>query len=109
MVLFTARKLHIPMVGFVDDTTVITGGTQHSPIEQLLNRMQHDADLWNQLLWASGGKLELSKCGYHALYNDFTPEGDPKMRVLTSKEIFIPDAQDEPIPIQAKNVSLQVP
>ena len=26
------------------------------------------------------------------------------MRVLTSKEIFIPNAQDEPIPIQAKNV-----
>ena len=26
------------------------------------------------------------------------------MRVLTSKEIFFPDAKDEPIPIQAKNL-----
>ena len=65
--------LHITIVGFVEDTTVITGGTQHSQIEQLLKRVQHDADLWNQLLRASGGKLELSKCGYHIIYYDFTP------------------------------------
>ena len=56
--------LHITIVGFVNDTTAITGGTQHNPIGQLLKQMQHDADLWNRLLWASGGKLELSKCGY---------------------------------------------
>ena len=55
-------------------------------------------------MWASGGKLKLSKCGYHIIYYGFTPEGDPKMRVLTSREIFVPNAQDEPIPIQAKNV-----
>ena len=55
--------LHITIVGFLDNATVITGGTQERPIEQLLKRMHHDADLWNQLLWVSGGKLELSKCG----------------------------------------------
>ena len=66
--------------------------------------MQHGADIWNQLLWASGCKFELSKCGYHILYYDFSPEGDKKMWVLTSKESFIPDAQEEPIPIQAKNI-----
>ena len=31
--------LHITIVGFVDDTTVITGGTQERPIDQLLKRM----------------------------------------------------------------------
>ena len=96
--------LHITIVGFFDDTTVITGGTQQRPIKQLLKWMQHNVDLWNQLLWASGGKLELLKCGYHIVHYDFIPEGDPKMWVLTSKEIFLPDSQDESIPIQANNV-----
>ena len=62
--------LHITIVSFADDTTVITGGTQEQPIEQLLKRMQQDADLWNQLLWASGSKLEVSKCGHHIVYHD---------------------------------------
>ena len=65
--------------------------------------MQQNVDLWNQLLWESEGKLELSKCGYHIVYYDFSAEGNPHMRVLTSKEIIIPDAKEEPIPIQAKN------
>ena len=42
--------LYITIVGFVNNTTVITGGTQEKPIENLLKRMQQDADLWNQLL-----------------------------------------------------------
>mmetsp|Transcript_12780 Transcript_12780/g.26913 ORF Transcript_12780/g.26913 Transcript_12780/m.26913 type:complete len:164 (+) Transcript_12780:105-596(+) len=44
------------------------------------------------LLWASGGKLELSECGYHVVYYDFSPKGNAYMRVLTSKQIIIPDA-----------------
>ena len=31
--------LYITIVGFVDDTAVITGGTQDRPIDQLLKRM----------------------------------------------------------------------
>ena len=96
--------LHITIVGFVDNTTVITDGSQYKPIDQLLKRMQQDADLWNQLLWASGSKLELSKCRYHIVYYDFSEKGDPKMQALTSKEICSPDATDEPVPKQAKNI-----
>ena len=37
--------VHITIVVFVDDTTVITWRTQEQPIEHLLTRMQQDADL----------------------------------------------------------------
>ena len=39
--------------------------------------MQHDSQLWNDLLWTSGGKLELPKCGYHTVYYTFKPDGTP--------------------------------
>jgi hypothetical protein len=58
------------MVGFVDDSTGTVNSfnatTQPSP-EELLNKMTHDAQLWHDLLWCSGGMLELQKCSYHFL------------------------------------------
>jgi hypothetical protein len=52
----------------------------HLPPEALIAMMQHDAQLWSDLLWASGGALELPKCTYHFIYFDFTPTGEPCMR-----------------------------
>ena len=42
--------------------------------------MQLDAQLWNDLLWLSGGLLELSKCSFHHIHFDFAPDGTPMMR-----------------------------
>jgi hypothetical protein len=50
------------MVGFVDDSTCITGGNPNDTLQQLLVKMKDDAQLWHDLLWCSGGRLELSKC-----------------------------------------------
>jgi hypothetical protein len=33
--------------------------------------MQHNAQIWNDLLWSSGGELELSKCTFHHLRFQF--------------------------------------
>ena len=43
--------------------------------------MTHDAQLWYDLLFVSGGKLELPKCGYHLVYFDFDDAGLPQMRI----------------------------
>ena len=51
--------LHMSMVGFVDDSTCLTGGNHQHTVKDMLNRMQSDAQLWNDILWPSGGKLEL--------------------------------------------------
>jgi hypothetical protein len=37
--------------------------------------MQLDPQLWNNLLWLSGGMLELSKCSLHHIHFDFLPDG----------------------------------
>ena len=62
------------MIGFVGDSTgqVNLFHTNIPPTaEMLVQLMQHDAHLWNDLLWASGGDLELQKCSYHVLYWKF--------------------------------------
>ena len=74
------------MVGFVDDSTGVVNdfhATTLPEVEALLQKMQHDAQLWNDLLWCSGGKLELPKCSYHFLYFDFDPDGTPRPRAGT--------------------------
>jgi hypothetical protein len=61
----------LSMVGFVNDSTGqvnnFTANSQPGPA--VLNKfMQYDAQLWSDLLWISGGLLELPKCSYHHLH-----------------------------------------
>eukprot|EP00957_Ditylum_brightwellii_P201968 15327992-Ditylum_brightwellii.AAC.1 len=42
--------------------------------------MQHNAQLWSDLLWLSGSLLELDKCSYHFIYYCFLADGTPIMR-----------------------------
>ena len=71
------------MIGFVDDSTSSVNdffsNTQPDP-EVLVGMMREDAQLWNDLLWSSGGALELPKCSYHYLHYNFTPNGSPILR-----------------------------
>ena len=41
----------------------------------IAEQLQHDAQEWEQLLAATGGKLELSKCFYYILQWKFDEEG----------------------------------
>eukprot|EP00957_Ditylum_brightwellii_P010033 757266-Ditylum_brightwellii.AAC.1 len=74
-------KVHITMVGFVDDTTGQTHTFESNGVapERLIEQMQHDAQLWSDLLWISGGLLELDKCSYHLVYYVFLDDGTPVM------------------------------
>jgi hypothetical protein len=69
------------MVGFVDGSMVqvndFLSNIQPSP-KQLANLIQKDAQLWSNLLWISGGLLELpKKCSYHHLHFYFNSTGKP--------------------------------
>eukprot|EP00957_Ditylum_brightwellii_P127999 9761418-Ditylum_brightwellii.AAC.2 len=69
------------MVGFVDDSTGQTNNlfdNQATP-EELIKLSQQDAQLWSDLLWLSGGLLELDKCSYHLIYYTFLNDGTPVM------------------------------
>jgi hypothetical protein len=71
------------MAGFVDNNAgqVNLFGLPEPPSpEILLACMQHDAQLWADILWESGGNLELPKCSYHFVYWDFLSNGQPNLR-----------------------------
>ena len=84
------------MLSFVDDAKnqVNLFGQQPQPtIPTLLSKMEEDAQLWHDLLWTSGGALELKTYSFHALswfFHDGFPllqGGIPKEKIiLTTKE-----------------------
>ena len=59
------------IIGLVDDTTCSTDADPTASVSDLIKRVQHDAQIWHDLLWCSGGKLETSKCGYHLTHYNF--------------------------------------
>jgi hypothetical protein len=85
------------MVGFVDDST----GTYNNfrpqteiPFETMMINMQTDAQALNDLLWCSGGKLELPKCSYHVLQFKFRPNGTPEPDMTPPKsQLQITDSE----------------
>ena len=54
-------KTIIGMLGFVDDNNISNTGEKHESIEDVIKRTQHDAQLWNDILKATGGTLNLLK------------------------------------------------
>ena len=66
--------------------------------------MKHDAQLWHDLLWASGGKLELEKCGFHLIFYDFDNDGIPSMRKIENLVITLENEKVEDIEIRTKKI-----
>ena len=90
------EEVKITMVGFVDDCTGTCNDFQpqtQADTSTIASRMQHDAQTWNDLLWCTGGKLELPKCSFHTLHFTFLPNGTPKTALVSnSSQIQITDA-----------------
>jgi hypothetical protein len=65
--------------------------------QTLIDSIQHDAQLWSDLLYVSGGKLALHKCSYHFMWYDFEPSGKPKIRLGpfgAAVHLTTPDSDD---------------
>eukprot|EP00957_Ditylum_brightwellii_P032643 2474403-Ditylum_brightwellii.AAC.1 len=63
---------------FVDDNTLMHN-TPHpsTSAEELMENVQHDAELWRRLLWVTGGLLEFLKSSYFLVIWKFTAKGKP--------------------------------
>ena len=92
------------MVGFVDDSTTITGGNKTDTVQDLLKKMQEDAQLWCDLLWCSGGNLELSKCGFHCIHYTFQDDGLPVMKRSAGEDLTVTTPTGEEVKIKGKNI-----
>ena len=98
------NTLRMSIVGFVDDSTVITSDEPGKPVSSLIDRAQQDAQTWNDILFTSGGKLELPKCGFHVIYYEYTEAGIPYMLHSTNRPINLKANDNTQIPIQEKDI-----
>jgi hypothetical protein len=92
------NNCRVSMVGFVDDSNGQVNSFYEDDTKANLQHMVHkakeNATIWSQLLQATGGALELSKCSYHVLYWKFSAQGAPVLCNLKSEipalEVFDP-------------------
>ena len=70
-------KTVIGMLGFVDDNNISNTGGKHESIEDVIKRTQHDAQLWNDILKATGGTLNLLKYFFQVITTAFSQSGAP--------------------------------
>ena len=71
----TLKTLILGMISFVDDCNLSNTGKKYETLQDILNRTQEDAQLWNDLIRASGGALELAKCFYQVIHFEFGKNG----------------------------------
>jgi hypothetical protein len=67
----------IGMLGFVDDNNITSNGEEWETVNDIIIRTQQDAQLWNDLLRATGGALNLDKCFAQVLAFQFRLNGAP--------------------------------
>ena len=65
------------MLGYVDDNNITNNGKDGETVKDVIKRTQHDAQLWNDLLRATGGALNLDKCFAQVLAYTFAINGGP--------------------------------
>jgi hypothetical protein len=91
------ETVKLSMVAFVDDSTGTYNDFQpqtQPPIHEMLPHAQTDCQSWNDLLWCSGGKLELPKCSYHVLRFEFLPNGTPyPKKTADDLQLLVKDAE----------------
>jgi hypothetical protein len=80
---------------FVDNNTSYTNRFLHwihHKIEpsQVVDYLKHDAQVWECLLWMSGGLLKLIKCLYCVMYWQFDAEGKATLAPVASPILPIP-------------------
>jgi exonuclease III len=86
-------EVQLGMTGFVDDcggqvTDHQAGGAPDR--ERLRQKVEHNAQSWTNLLSASGGALELTKCSCHMVQWQFTAQGAP---------VLVPSNSNDPIQV----------
>jgi hypothetical protein len=69
------QEVVVGMVGYVDDNNNNVNGTPSEPIQTIVQRSQNSTQLWNDLIHATGGKLNLEKSFFQVLAYDFTKIG----------------------------------
>jgi hypothetical protein len=73
-----------------------------------MEKVTQDTQLWNNLLYTSGGKLEVSKCSFHPLQFTFAADGTPSVNRDRPPPISIRDSVTQQL-IQVNPLSIYSP
>jgi hypothetical protein len=74
--------------GFVDDTSLFSNTVSITDkVGDLKMSLSKDMNLWAQLLEATGGRLELSKCFYYILSWNFALDGTPYPQTIAEQNL----------------------
>jgi hypothetical protein len=65
------------MLGYVDNNNITSNGKDGEDVQDIIKRTEHDAQLWNDLLRATGGALNLDKFLTQVLDYTFAINGGP--------------------------------
>jgi hypothetical protein len=73
--------------GFVEDTDVVAvnGADEQYAPSKLIRVLQTHTQHWEKLLFASGGKLELTICFFYLLYWQFLADRVPSLMPIAQK------------------------
>ena len=92
------------MLGYVDDNNITNNGKEGETVADVIQRTQHDAQLWNDLLRATGGALNLDKCFTQVLDYQFALNGgpviapaDPDIKIVIQDRLYKQDVVLTPI------------
>jgi len=97
--------LRVGMTGFVDDNNQNTTKRKEESEEDMIARCCEDAQLWHDILWASGGSLEVSKCSYQFLKFEFNDDGTPVSKKGShGPPVVIKDSTGNPMHIKQLSV-----
>ena len=83
-------RVELDMSGFVDDTKGHTNDMDFESslaAETLKTRLEHDAQLWSDLLWVAGGQLEHSKSYFYMMIWEFDDDGTPYLKDCTHERM----------------------
>ena len=97
-----SQAVQLFMTGYVDDCCQRINDFSAFPqptSATMIARMQQDAQWWHDLLWASGGALELPKCSFHLIKSRWTPSGIPFLEPNTANTILSINSSNGPIQV----------
>jgi hypothetical protein len=92
------------MLDFVDDNNITNNGEEWETVQDIITRTQHDAQLWNDLLRATGEALNLEKCFAQVLAFQFGLNGapviapaDPNLTITIQDRLYNKEVVIKPI------------
>ena len=76
------------ILGFVDDKRQYSNDWNKNKLATIITQFKHAAQSWEHLLYTTGGKIEISKCGIYIMEWTFYDDGRVILATMPDIEPF---------------------